>query len=108
MSVNARVMEALSDLGIPIRFQHYSGQEKPYLTFFNYLESGELYADDDEMTTGYYTQLDLWSEGDYAELVEQIHTRMTEAGFFRRSFSDLYEQNTNLHHKVMRYYKEVG
>jgi len=44
MSVNARVMEALSDLGIPVRFQHYSGQEKPYLTFFNYLESGELYA----------------------------------------------------------------
>ena len=108
MSVNARVMEALSDLGIPIRFQHYSGQEKPYLTFFNYLESGELYADDDEMITGYYTQLDLWSEGDYAELVEQIHTRMTGAGFLRRSFSDLYEQNTNLHHKVMRYYKEVG
>ncbi len=108
MSGNTGVMGALSDLGIPVRFQHYSGEEKPYVTFFNYLESGELFADDQEKITGYYTQLDLWSEGDYTDLVSQIHQRMTEAGFLRRSFSDLYEQNTNLHHKVMRYYKEVG
>ena len=108
MSVNTKVMEALSDLGIPVRFQHYSGEEKPYITFFNYLESGELFADDEEQLTGVYTQLDLWSEGDYADLVSQIHQRMRSAGFLRRSFSDLYETNTNLHHKVMRYYKEVG
>lgn len=108
MNVNTKITEILSDMGIPVRFQHYSGQEKPYLTFFNYLENGELYADDEEKITGYYIQLDLWSESDYADLVSLIHQRMIEAGFLRRSFSDLYEQNINLHHKVMRYYKEVG
>lgn len=108
MSVNTKVMETLSDLGIPVRFQHYSGTESPYLTFFNYLETGELHADDEEQLTGVYIQLDLWSEGDYADLVSQIHQRMRSAGFLRRSFNDLYEPNTNLHHKVMRYYKEVG
>ena len=106
--MNETVMETLSDLGIPVRFQHYSGTETPYLTFFNYLESGQLHADDEEKLTGIYIQLDLWSEGDYTDLVSQIHNRMTNAGFLRRNFNDLYEQNTNLHHKVMRYYKEVG
>ena len=108
MTVHEEIMAALSDLGIPLRFQHYSGTELPYLTFFTYLEQGEQYYDDEEGITGAYLQLDLWSQGDYAALVDQIHQRMTAAGFLRRSFNDLYEQSTQLHHKVMRYVKEVG
>ncbi len=108
MTVHEEIVATLSDLAIPLRFQHYSGTQTPYLTFFTYLEQGELYADDGEQTTGVYVQLDLWSEGDYTDLVNQVHERMREAGFLRRSFNDLYETSTNLHHKVMRYFKEVG
>lgn len=107
MSINKEVMAALSSLEIPVAFQTYSGGDFPYLTFFTYLEQGQLHSDDRELVTGYYLQLDLWSKQDYTALVETICQQMEQAGFVRQNFYDLYETDLQVYHKVMRYYKEV-
>ena len=107
MSINAEVIAALASLKIPVAFQTYSGGEFPYLTFFTYLERGQLHSDDQELVTGYYLQLDLWSKEDYTALVETIQQQMDQAGFVRQNFYDLYEVDLQVYHKVMRYYKEV-
>lgn len=107
MSVSQSVLQALKDLDVPVRFQTYSGPENTYITFFHYLETGELYADDQAITDGVYTQVDVWSEGDYHELVETVAAKLKAAGFLRRSFHDEYEEQTGMYHKVMRWMKEV-
>lgn len=103
MSINQEVLSALAGVGVPVTFQTYSGKVDPYITFFTYLEKSEQHADDQEITTGHYVQLDIWTKGDYTELATTVHGLMKQAGFRKINFYDLYEKDPKLHHKVMRY-----
>jgi len=103
MSINKEVLSALAGVGVPVTFHTYSGKADPYITFFTYLEKSEQHADDAEIITGHYVQLDIWTKGDYIELVKAVHDRMKQAGFRKINFYDLYEKDTTVYHKVMRY-----
>lgn len=108
MSINSKVITALSGLGIPVSFQTYSGTADTYITFFCYLETGELYSDDIQQGTAYYLQVDVWSKGNYVNIVEQVKLAMVNAGFSFLSAYDLYETDTKIYHKVLRFhYMEV-
>lgn len=107
MSINGDIIAALSGIGVPVQFQHYSGDANTYITFFTYLDKPEQHADDEELVTGYYVQIDVWSKGDYTELVKAVHQRMTTHGFRKQNFYDLYEEDLKIYHKVMRFFKEV-
>lgn len=107
--VYQEVVAQLDTVGLPVSFQEYTGSEKTYLTYFFYNEAGELHADDQEILTGYYVQVDLWTDdGDYHDLADAVVAAMVSAGYIRRNGADLYESNTKTHHKAMRFYKEVG
>jgi hypothetical protein len=107
MSINSDIIAALDGIGVPFQFQHYSGDADSYITFFTYLDKPEQHADDEELVTGYYVQVDVWSKGDYTELVKEVNKRMKAAGFRRQNFYDLYEEDLKIYHKVMRFFKEV-
>ncbi|MFV9511807.1 tail completion protein gp17 [Tepidibacillus sp. LV47] len=104
MSINQLVISALSSLNIPVSFQTYEGTEQTYITFFCYLETGELYSDDIQQGTAYYVQVDVWSKSNYTSLVEQVKSAMNQAGFSFLSAYDLYENDTKIYHKVLRFY----
>lgn len=104
MSINSKVITALSGLGIPVSFQTYSGTADTYITFFCYLETGELYSDDVQQGTGYYIQVDVWSKGNYSTIVKQVKSAMKQAGFSFLSAYDLYEEDVKVYHKVLRFY----
>lgn len=108
MNINSKVTTALSGLGIPVSLQTYSGTSDPYITFFCYLETGELYTDDVQKGTGYYVQVDVWSKGNYTNTVEQVKSAMRNAGFSFLAAYDLYEPDTKIYHKALRfhYYEE--
>ena len=105
--INKLLIETLKPLNIPVSFQKYKGKETTYITFFNYLEQGEQYADNEEKATGYYIQLDLWSKNDYTELVEKIINYMKAAGFTRTSAADLFEEDTKIYHKTIRFFIQM-
>jgi hypothetical protein len=107
MSINQEVMIALKGIGVPVRFQQYTGDADTYITFFIYLDKPEQHADDEEHVTGYYVQIDVWSKEDYTKLAKNVHQRMLAAGFCKQNFYDLYEQDLRIYHKVMRFLKEV-
>lgn len=107
MSINQDVIKALKDTGVPVSFQTYTGTADSYITFFTYLDKPEQHADDKETITGHYVQIDVWSKGDYTDLVNAVHKRMLAAGFIKQSFYDLYEQDLKIYHKAMRFIKEV-
>jgi len=105
--MNSLVLAALDGIGVPVSFQTYTGEADTYITFFTYLDRPEEHADDKEIITGYYVQLDIWSKGDYTELVKTVHQRMVSFGFRKQNFYDLYEDELSIYHKVMRFMKEV-
>ncbi|KHO62674.1 hypothetical protein THYS13_07370 [Thermoanaerobacter sp. YS13] len=104
MNINSKVLTVLNSLGVPVNFQIYTGTEKTYITFFCYLENGELFADDIQQGTAYYIQVDVWSDKNYSSLVEQVKSAMRNAGFSFLSAYDLYEEDVKVYHKVLRFY----
>ena len=104
--MNKLILAALKDIGVPVRFQTYTGKEESYITFFTYLDRPELHSDDRELITGNFIQIDVWSKRDYTDLVDKVHQKMIDAGFIKLNFYDLYEEDLKIYHKVMRFFKE--
>lgn len=106
MNINKLIIDTLSSIGVPVAFQTYEGKETTYITFFTYLEQGEVFADDEEIVTGYYVQIDIWSKANYISVVEQVKERMKQASFRRRTEHEFYEKDTKMFHKVLRFVYE--
>lgn len=107
MSINKEILSALKGIDVPVNFQHYNGKSQTYITFFTYLDKVELHSDDEELITGYYIQVDIWSKTDYTNLVKEVHQSMLTANFIKQRYFDLYEEDTKTYHKVMRFLREV-
>lgn len=102
--LNKLILETLSPLGVPVGFQKYSGQSLTYITFHEYLQTGEKFEDDDEAFTGHYIQVDVWSKSDYTDLVNSIKQVLKTASFKRLDEADFYEPDTGLYHKGIKFY----
>jgi hypothetical protein len=103
MSLNKLIIDTLKPVGVPVAFQTYSGTATTYITFFEYNQFSALNADDEERQTAHFIQVDIWSKGDYTSIVDQVKQRMKEAGFIRTTETELYEPETKIYHKVLRF-----
>lgn len=104
MNYKTFIETALSPVSPPVSFSDYTGTANPYITYFCYNEQGELYAEGEEIATGYYIQVDIWSKSkEYEALATQVKTLLIAAGFNREYACDLYESGTKIFHKVMRF-----
>lgn len=103
--MNKLIIETLSHLGVPVSFQSYAGDETTYITFSNYLENVESYADNKETTIGYYIQVNVWSKGNYSTLVNNVLEALKQAEFRRTYVTEIYEEDTKIFHKVLRVFK---
>lgn len=97
------ISSILEPTGIDVSRIKYSGDAKTYITYFYYNERGEKFADDTEIATGYYLQVDVWSDEDCIDLAEQVKNLMINAGFKRTFATELYENETQIFHKVLRF-----
>ena len=102
--INKKLLTALSPLSVPVAFQHYTGQAETYITVHEYLQEGDEYDDDEETLTTHLVQVDIWSKGDYITLVSQVKFMLGQAGFKRISEEDLYEPDTGIYHKGLRFF----
>lgn len=69
-------------------------------------EYGAAYGDNKELLTTYRIQVDLfgYEAGDkFFELEKQIKKAMISNGFIRENCYDLYEKDTKLYHKAIRF-----
>lgn len=107
--INKIIIDALNPLKIPVAFQKYSGKAETYITFHEYLAEGEEYEDDEEALIAHYIQVDVWSKADYAYVVKNIKELLLKTGFKRLNEIDLYEEDTKIYHKGLKfYYLEEG
>lgn len=102
--INKLIINTLKPLNIPVCFQKYHGKGETYITFHEYFSGGEEYEDDEESLTSHYIQIDVWSKIDYTNLVNKIKNLLNIAGFKRLNEIDLYEEDTKIYHKGLKFY----
>lgn len=114
MGLNSLIISTLKPLNIPVKFQTLSEKEKQanpttYITFFEFNQYTAQSADDDETVTRHSTQVDVWSKGDYTEIVKLVKQKLKTVGFRRTFETEFYETDTKIYHKVIRFsYYEGG
>ncbi|MFC4780895.1 prohead protease [Eubacterium multiforme] len=86
-----------------VHFLHANNPKIPYLEYEVISENGEEFAESREIYTNYLIQVDIFSKGDYTELEEIIKKEMLKAGYCRDQAVDMYEKDTKLYHKAMRF-----
>ena len=106
--MNKQIIDALKTLGVPVSFQKYEGNLSTYITFFNYLENVESYADNKETSISSYIQVNVFSKGDYTTLVNSVLYALEQAEFRRTYVTEMYESDTKIFHKVIRIAKNEG
>lgn len=96
------VQNKLSELGLKVNWQ-LRPKDFPSLTFLFVNESGLDFADDEEVTTEFICQVDVWSKNDYTDIVNQVKEKMKEIGFYRFIEYDDLEEDTKIYHKIIRF-----
>lgn len=103
MSINTIIKTALTSISAPVSYMTYTGTTTPYITYQCYNEQGEAWAEDKEVATGFYCQVDVFGKTDCTAMAEQVKAAMITAGFKRTTAIDLYETDTKLYHKALRF-----
>lgn len=98
---NQKILDLTADKDV--YFLHAESPTAPYVEYEIYDENGELWEEGKETATNYYVQVDIFSKTDYTELEIKIREVMLNAGFERSMAADLYEKETKLNHKAMRF-----
>ncbi len=89
---------------IPVKFLRYGGKETTYVTYME-TDINNSYAGDNEIL-GYisYYDFDIYSKGNYFNIVKEIKKIMKDNGFIwqpSRTSQDMYEDDTGYYHKTL-------
>lgn len=103
MSLNKLIMDTLSPLGVPVAFANYNNTADTYIVFVIYNEAPEMSADDVEIITKYFIQMDVFSSGNLINLVKEVKKRMKEAGFGRMFASQTYDADMKKFREIIRF-----
>lgn len=98
MSLNSDIISTLSPIA-PTDFHEYTGSATTYMTFFTYNQRSGLFADDDEQTTVYSIQLDIFGKGNIETVVKQAKNALKAIGFRRTSEIEMYNIDTKTYRK---------
>ncbi len=80
-----------------------NADEFPRITFFEFDNFGSLFADDTEASSEIHIQIDIWSKGSTSAIADEVNKTMKSLDFARTGTADLFEEDTKVFHKAMRY-----
>lgn len=103
-SLNNLILTTLQEVGAPVEYMDYTGDEDTYIRFFEYDNESGLEADDEEQYSVHYVHLDIFSPWNYQDLVKKVKQKMKQAGFVKNAETEMYEEDTKLYHKALRFY----
>ena len=91
-------------VSIPVKFLDYKGKETTYVIYME-TDINNSYAGDNEIL-GYisYYDFDIYSKGNYLNIVRAIKKIMKDNGFIwqpSRTSQDMYEADTGFYHKTL-------
>ena len=107
---NAEIKQILSALSVPVAFLFYKGDATTYVTYREIDKANDLGADDSVIGWIAYYDIDIYSRGNYLDLMDQIRTLLTGAGWTyqpNRDSFDMFESDTGYYHKTLCFCKET-
>lgn len=93
-------------VSIPVKFLYYHGHGEPYIIWMQEDANNSLSGDDDLIGYADYYDFDIYSKGDYTEIVERVKELLKEHGFVwqvSRTSADMYEPDTGYYHKTLNF-----
>lgn len=92
---------------VPVAHLRYKGNEKTFVVWSITGIRGELYADDAVECSAVSVDVDVYSSGNYVEIVEAIKRLMSNADWiWVEDSAEMYEDDTALYHKTLSFEKE--
>jgi len=92
---------------IPIAFMRYTGKETTYLTYQSIGNSPVLSSDDKTDYTADTIDIDIYTKGNYLNIMKEIKKIMLANEFvFVEDSPDMYEQDTGYYHRTITFAKE--
>ena len=94
---------------VPVRFLTYEGHGEPYVIFSREYDDSSYAGDDSLLGYVTYYDFDVYSKGNFTELVEAVKSRLTDAGWtwqVSRSSAGMYESDTGYFHVTLSFAKE--
>ncbi|MFT9848516.1 DUF3168 domain-containing protein [Aneurinibacillus sp. REN35] len=77
--------------------------EFPRITFFEMNNIDDRFADDQAFSSEIRVQIDVWSKKSTSDIASEVDKTMKAIDFKRTASADLYEDDTQVFHKGMRY-----
>lgn len=89
---------------VPVAYMFYQGHGEPFVTYMQ-TDADSSYSGDDDLI-GYvdYYDFDVYSKGNYTEIIEAIKQLLKANGFVwqpSRTSPDMYETETGYYHKTL-------
>ncbi len=112
ISIKSQVLNALkanSQLAALLSGPHIyfqvapDAKQFPRITFFEMTNIGSVFADDTEIASDISLQIDVWSKGNTTDIALEVDRTMKSLAFARDTAADLYEDDTGIYHKAMRF-----
>ena len=91
---------------IPVKYLKYEGHGEPYVVWMGQDMDNSLSGDDDLLGYVDYYDFDVYSKGNFLEIIEEVKRILKENGFVwqpSRSSQDFYEEDTGYYHKTLNF-----
>lgn len=75
----------------------------PCISYYELDNRPALYGDNQELASEITFVIDIWAKASTTAIADAVNRIMTGLGFVREFAGDLYEQDTGVFHKHMRY-----
>ena len=103
MNLNRLIRDTLTPLGVPVAQANYNQTADTYIVFLEYNQASKMNADDKELISKHFFQVDVFSSGNYLQLVKDVKSRMKQAGFGRMFESETYDEDMRKYRKILRF-----
>ena len=92
---------------IPVAHLKYTGKSKKFVTWTITGEAPALSANDEDLCSICSVDVDVFSDGNYLDIVKEIKKKFKEKDWiWVEDSSEMYEEDTQLYHKTISFEKE--
>lgn len=107
MNINNLIMNTLKPLGVPVATANYNSTAETYIVFVEYNGAPRMNADDEVLVSKHFFQVDIFSSGNYLQLVKDVRRLMKGAGFGWMFESETYDVDMKKFRKIIRFNYET-
>ncbi len=112
INLKPQILKKLGEIS-DVKVSYYYPQKwsnldkKPAISYYEMDNSVSSRADDEEYSSNIAIQVDVWakSSSKCSKIAIEVNDKMEELDFERTLATDLYEQETKIYHKAMRFEK---